>query len=226
MIGHCVLHDLEDELLEVLRFRRGGSRPRLHLEDGRAYLKYPFFRDAAVRIPDACFASPAPLVVLPALTRLAWEDGALLAGGRVVVRDVDEGSPTVRLLLEDGDGGRRAVECETVSAAPRTRASRRPSPPPSARRRPTCRTAAGRCTSRCRSAGTCGRFRWSGRATCPFRGRPWRVPASCARCGRAPRAPRAGGRSLPHLRRLRRRRGRLGAGAAGPGAGRRAARPR
>ncbi|MEV0663225.1 glycosyltransferase family 2 protein [Actinomadura luteofluorescens] len=118
VIGHCVLHDLEDELVEVLRFRRGGSRPRLHLEDGRAYLKYPFFRDAAVRIPDACFASPAPLVVRPALTRLAWEDGGLLVGGTVVVRDVDEGSPAVRLLLEDGAGDRRPVECEIVSAAP------------------------------------------------------------------------------------------------------------
>ncbi|MGW3768438.1 glycosyltransferase [Actinomadura verrucosospora] len=117
VIGHCVLHGLDDELVEVLRFRRGGTRPRLHLEDGRAYLKYPFFRDAAVRIPDECFATSAPLVVLPALTRLAWGDDALLVGGTVVVRDVDEGTPVVRLLLENADGDRRPVECETVAAS-------------------------------------------------------------------------------------------------------------
>jgi glycosyltransferase involved in cell wall biosynthesis len=118
VIAHCVLHDLDDELVEVLRFRRSGTRPRLHLEDGRAYVKYPFFRDPAVRIPDACFASPKPLVVRPALARLAWDDGALMVGGTVLVQDVDEESPAVRLLLTDGDGARRPVECETVPAAP------------------------------------------------------------------------------------------------------------
>ncbi|NDU71889.1 glycosyltransferase [Actinomadura sp. DSM 109109] len=118
VIAHCLLNDLDAELAEVLRFRRGGTRPRLHLEDGRAYVKYPFFRDAAVRIPDACFASPAPLAVLPALTRLAWEDGALLVEGAVTVRDVDEGDPAVRLVLEGDGGARRTVECETVPEAP------------------------------------------------------------------------------------------------------------
>ncbi|MEU8117951.1 glycosyltransferase [Spirillospora sp. NPDC049024] len=118
VLAHCVLHGLDDELVEVLRFRRSGARPRLHLEEGRAYLQYPFFRDATVRIPDACYESPAPPLIRPALTRLAWEDGALLVGGTVFVRDVEEGRPSVRLLLEDGDGARRTVECETVPAVP------------------------------------------------------------------------------------------------------------
>ncbi|MFI0485678.1 glycosyltransferase family 2 protein [Actinomadura sp. 9N215] len=117
LLAHCLLNDLDDEFLEVLRFLQDGTRPRVLLEDGEAFLMYPFFRDAS-GIPDECFRSLDPPEIRPSPTRLAWEDGALRIDGTVVLRDVDEGAPAVRLLLDDGTGDPRPVECETVPASP------------------------------------------------------------------------------------------------------------
>lgn len=119
LLAHCLEHHLDEELAEFLRFRRRGLRPRIHLEDGRAYFKYPFFRDASVNIPDACFETGEPLRLRHDLTAVAWEDGALSVSGELLLRDVEEGTPDVRLVLEDGAGGRHEAEC-AVRPATRT----------------------------------------------------------------------------------------------------------
>jgi hypothetical protein len=118
-IAHCLRHGLDDEMAELLRFHRSGERPGVLLEDGRAFHRLPLFRDAAAAIPDSCFESFAPLGVRPELAGVTWEDDALVIRGTVVLRDVDEGFPSVRLVMEDEDGGAHHVECATVPA-PRT----------------------------------------------------------------------------------------------------------
>ncbi|TDE25237.1 glycosyltransferase family 2 protein [Actinomadura sp. 6K520] len=116
ILAHCLLRHLDAELAEVLRFHRSGQRPGIHLEGGRAYLKYPFFRDAAAAIPDACFETDEPPVFRHDLVGLAWDGDALVVSGRVRFRDVDEGAPVLDLVLEDAAGAGRRVRCEAGPA--------------------------------------------------------------------------------------------------------------
>ncbi|TDB91508.1 glycosyltransferase family 2 protein [Actinomadura sp. KC216] len=115
VIAHCVLNDLCDELDTVLRFHNEAGRPRLHLEDGRCFQKYPFFRDASAGIPDDCYELAQPPTIQHRLSCPSWTDDVLRIGGTVVVRDTDEGTPDLHLIL-DGDDGPRRIPCETAPA--------------------------------------------------------------------------------------------------------------
>lgn len=116
VIAHCVLNDLSEELDAVLRFHAAATRPRLHLQDGRSFLKYPFFRDLAAGIPDDCYEIATPPTIQHRLATPEWsDDGVLTISGTVVVRDADEGTPTLRLIV-DGDAGPRGVTCDTGPA--------------------------------------------------------------------------------------------------------------
>lgn len=111
VVAHCLQHDLVEEMEEVLRFHRSGERPAVLLEAGRAFARYPFFRDGITGIPDTCFeTSPKPR---SALTGVAWEGSGLKVGGTVVIRDVDQGSPDVHLVVEN-DGVRHRIACTTA----------------------------------------------------------------------------------------------------------------
>ncbi|WUH98675.1 glycosyltransferase [Spirillospora sp. NBC_00431] len=114
VIAHCLLHDLAEELDTFLRVERDSGRPRLHLEHGRSFQKYPFFRDAAVGIPDECYELATPPAIQHHLALPAWSDGSLKIGGTVVVRDTDEGTPDLRLIVDGGDGPQR-ITCEATS---------------------------------------------------------------------------------------------------------------
>ncbi|NEA24867.1 glycosyltransferase [Actinomadura bangladeshensis] len=111
VVAHCLLNDLAEELEAVLRFHSATGRPGLHLEDGRCFQKYPYFRDEATGIPDACYEIATTPRMLHRLEPPTWADGALLVGGTVVVRDTDEGTPELHLVLEDGEGARHRVAC-------------------------------------------------------------------------------------------------------------------
>ncbi|WP_433476240.1 glycosyltransferase family 2 protein [Spirillospora sp. CA-142024] len=111
VLAHCLLHDLDEELEEVLRFHRSGERARVLLEAGRAFARYPFFRDAARKIPDTCYETSPKL--RSALDGVAWEGAGLTVSGTVLVRDVDEGSPVVHLVVEN-DGTRHRIRCATA----------------------------------------------------------------------------------------------------------------
>ncbi|MEO3827929.1 glycosyltransferase [Actinomadura sp. B10D3] len=108
VLAHCLRHDLVEELEEVLRFHRSGARPPVLLEAGRAYARYPFFRDGAAGIPDACYETSPRLK--SALTGVAWNGSGLRIDGTVVIRDVDQGSPEIHLVVESG-GVRHRIGC-------------------------------------------------------------------------------------------------------------------
>ncbi|WP_165969452.1 glycosyltransferase [Actinomadura sp. KC06] len=112
VIAHCVLHDLAGELETVLRFHTASGRPRVHLEDGRAYLEYPFFRAPSTPIPDECYESRAPVRVRHHLTELTWADDSLRISGDVLLHDVDRGRPVLHLVLADGAGSHQRIRCE------------------------------------------------------------------------------------------------------------------
>jgi hypothetical protein len=111
VLAHCVQHDLTEELEEVLRFHRDEGRPKVLLEAGRAFARYPFFRDASRGIPDSSFETSPEL--RSALLGAAWEGDALRIDGTVVIKDVDEGSPVVHLVMEN-DGVRHRIACATA----------------------------------------------------------------------------------------------------------------
>ncbi|WP_433466308.1 glycosyltransferase family 2 protein [Spirillospora sp. CA-128828] len=111
VLAHCLLHDLDEELEEVLRFHRSAERPRVLLEAGRAFVRYPFFRDVDRKIPDTCYETSPKL--RSALDGVTWEGAGLTVGGTVLVRDVDEGSPVVHLVVEN-DGDRHRIRCATA----------------------------------------------------------------------------------------------------------------
>ncbi|MFI0366737.1 glycosyltransferase family 2 protein [Actinomadura sp. 1N219] len=115
VIAHCVLNDLAEELDTVLGFHNNAGRPRLHLEDGRCYQKYPFFRDASVGIPDDCYELATPPTIEHRLSPPSWPDDALQISGTVIVRDTDEGTPDLHLTLNANDGPRH-VACDTTPA--------------------------------------------------------------------------------------------------------------
>ncbi|MFI0405932.1 glycosyltransferase family 2 protein [Actinomadura sp. 3N508] len=118
VVAHCVLNDLTEELDTVLRFQNETGRPRLHLEDGRSFLKYPYFRDASAGIPDDCYEIETAPTIQHRLSPPSWTDDVLQLSGTVVVRDTDEGTPDLHLIV-DGDGGPRRVACE-IGTAERT----------------------------------------------------------------------------------------------------------
>ncbi|MGP4026048.1 glycosyltransferase family 2 protein [Actinomadura sp. 3N407] len=116
VLAHCLRHGLDAELEELLRFHRGGERPGVLLEDGRAFARYPFFRDEATGIPDTCFETSP--VLRPALTGAAWERSGLVVSGTVMIRGVHQGRPGVHLVLENDEGVRRRFECATGPGGP------------------------------------------------------------------------------------------------------------
>ncbi|WP_412515375.1 glycosyltransferase [Actinomadura madurae] len=111
VLAHCLRHDLVEELERVLRFHRNGVRPAVLLEAGRAYARYPFFRDGTTGIPDTCYETSPRLK--SALTGVAWDGSGLRIDGTVVIRDVDQGSPDVHLVVESG-GVRHRIGCTTA----------------------------------------------------------------------------------------------------------------
>ncbi|WP_395104637.1 glycosyltransferase family 2 protein [Actinomadura sp. SCN-SB] len=116
VIAHCLLHGLDAEVEEILRFHRSETHPGVLVEEGRAFVRYPYFRGAALGIPDACFATS--LELRSTLTKVAWERSALVVGGTVVIRGVHEASPEVHLVVEHADGARHRVACTTRPGEP------------------------------------------------------------------------------------------------------------
>ncbi|GLZ09064.1 hypothetical protein Acsp03_65300 [Actinomadura sp. NBRC 104412] len=111
VVAYCIQHDLDAQLETLLRFHRKESRPGILLESGRAYVRLPFFRDESVGIPDARFETSPKL--RPTVTGVTWEQDGLAVTGTVTIPGVDEGTPEVHLLMNDGEGERHRILCET-----------------------------------------------------------------------------------------------------------------
>ena len=111
LLAYCVQHDLDAQLEQLLRFHKGGTRPTVLLENGQAFSQYPFFRDKAAGIPDTCFETDAKL--RPVVTGVTWDRSSLTVSGTVTIEGVDEGTPDVHLVLENGQRDHHRITCET-----------------------------------------------------------------------------------------------------------------
>ncbi|MFF3393363.1 glycosyltransferase family 2 protein [Streptomyces sp. NPDC002669] len=95
-----------DELCRAITEEAEHGAPPFHLEDGRAFARYPGFRDAGLELPDRCFELvgeivPGRLANKTALVDSEWvqtgEDLALALTIRIGVLG-DTGSAVVRLV--------------------------------------------------------------------------------------------------------------------------------
>ncbi|GAA2420216.1 glycosyltransferase family 2 protein [Streptomyces glaucus] len=106
---HLVRHEMLDEVLELVRFEKELGRRKVatpvHVEDGRAYARYPFFRDAARAVPDACYDVTAQLAVRHHVARAELRGTTLHLAGHGYLHRVATEDVTTGLVLRERDSG-------------------------------------------------------------------------------------------------------------------------
>ncbi|MEU9849101.1 glycosyltransferase family 2 protein [Streptomyces sp. NPDC047985] len=112
-----------DELCRAISEEAEHGAPPFHLEDGRAFARYPGFRDAGLDLPDRCFELVGEIVPgrLAAKTRLV-ESGWVQTGDELAL------ALTVRVGVvgETGSAVIRLVEGAMPKSADKARARRLP----------------------------------------------------------------------------------------------------
>ncbi|NDZ79694.1 glycosyltransferase family 2 protein [Streptomyces sp. SID10853] len=102
---HLVRHEMLDEVVELVRFERELARTKVstpvHLENGRAYACYPFFRDPAHPVPDACYDVTSQLGVRHHVTRAELRGTTLHLAGHGYLHRVETRDVTTELVLRE-----------------------------------------------------------------------------------------------------------------------------
>lgn len=102
---HLVRHEMLDEVVELVRFERELARTKVstpvHLENGRAYARYPFFRDPAHPVPDACYDVTSQLGVRHHVTRAELLGTTLHLAGHGYLHRVETRDVTTELVLRE-----------------------------------------------------------------------------------------------------------------------------
>ncbi|MFF3909154.1 glycosyltransferase family 2 protein [Streptomyces sp. NPDC001848] len=102
---HLVRHRMLDETLELLRFERQLAKSKVstpvHAEGGRAYARYPFFRDPSVAVPDSCYDVTSQLGVRHRVTRAELRGTALHLAGHGYLHRVETRDVTTELVLRE-----------------------------------------------------------------------------------------------------------------------------
>ena len=106
---HLVRHRMLDELVELVRFERGlaGGAPAtpLLIEDGRAYARYPYLRDPARAIPDACYDVTGQLGKRHHVSRAELRGTTLHLAGHGYLHRVETRDVATGLVLRERDSG-------------------------------------------------------------------------------------------------------------------------
>ncbi|MGW3635838.1 glycosyltransferase [Streptomyces sp. NPDC005122] len=106
---HLVRNRMLDEVLELARFERelSGSETAtpLLVDGGRAYARYPFLRDPARGVPDACYDVTRQLGVRHHVARAELRDGTLRLAGHAYLHRVETTGVSTGLVLRERDSG-------------------------------------------------------------------------------------------------------------------------
>ncbi|MER6103172.1 glycosyltransferase family 2 protein [Streptomyces sp. NPDC001832] len=106
---HLVRHQMLDEVLELTAFEKrlakSASATPLVVEQGRAYAQYPFFRDPAVAVPDACYDVTAQVGVRHHVARAELRGTELRLAGHAYLHRVATDDVTTELVLRERDSG-------------------------------------------------------------------------------------------------------------------------
>jgi hypothetical protein len=106
---HLVRHGMLDEILELVRFEKEladskAATPVL-LDGGRAYARYPFLRDPARAVPDACYDVTGQLGIRHHVSRAELRGTALHLAGHAYLHRVETRDVTTGLVLRERDSG-------------------------------------------------------------------------------------------------------------------------
>ncbi|MDQ3690583.1 MAG: glycosyltransferase [Chloroflexota bacterium] len=102
---HLVNRGLLTELAHVIRFHSTGQSYSVLAENGRAYATYPYFRDAALDVPDACFDLTSRVALSHSLhgVDLDLEGRVRITGHAYLVR-IDHVQADISLILRRRGG--------------------------------------------------------------------------------------------------------------------------
>jgi poly(ribitol-phosphate) beta-N-acetylglucosaminyltransferase len=95
------------ELHELARAMAAGERGKDVIAGGRVYGGYPFFRDAAVGVPDECYDVTGELAVRHHLAGLSWAGSRLRLTGHAYIEHVDTAGMVTEVVLRDRGGAER-----------------------------------------------------------------------------------------------------------------------
>ncbi|GGZ90546.1 glycosyltransferase family 2 protein [Streptomyces echinoruber] len=106
---HLVRHRMLDEVLELVEFERELAHSKVAtpvlVEGGRAYARYPFFRDPARAVPDACYDVTDQLGVRHHVHRAELRGTTLHLAGHAYLHRVETRDVTTHLLLRERNRG-------------------------------------------------------------------------------------------------------------------------
>ena len=107
--GYLLGHGKLPELLEVLRFERGGEADaapvvRREGQGPRWYARYPFFGDPAAAVPDEIYEVTSEMTLNACLDSAEWHDGKLRIEGHAYVHRLSSATPSdcrIRVTLRN-----------------------------------------------------------------------------------------------------------------------------
>ncbi|GGZ90510.1 hypothetical protein GCM10010389_31050 [Streptomyces echinoruber] len=106
---HLIRHRMLDEVLELARFEEESERSDVAtpvlVEGGRAYARYPFFRDPARAVPDACYDVTDQLGTRHHVHRAELRGTTLHLAGHAYLHRVETRDVTTHLLLRERNRG-------------------------------------------------------------------------------------------------------------------------
>lgn len=117
VIAHCLRHDLDDVLEEVVPTWVEGDRPPTVIDGGRAYMALPGLRDPAANIPDACYEITDRIGVQSVLTGLSWSRAGLRVEGRAAIAGVADEEHQRILVLRGPDGNEHRTRAHLLPEA-------------------------------------------------------------------------------------------------------------
>lgn len=89
------------EAERLISFEAEKGKAELFVEDGRAYRRYPFFRDPDVGLPDAVFEITRTLKVKHRLNKASWTGTLLQIGGHGYFEQLTTRAPAVKVVLRE-----------------------------------------------------------------------------------------------------------------------------
>ncbi|MEN8650474.1 glycosyltransferase [Streptomyces sp. 21So2-11] len=107
--AELILRGMLDELIELERVdrahRSAGTTPEVLVEDGHAYARLPFFRDAGRGIPDDCYDISRELRANHRLDSVTLDDSLLKMTGHAYLRRAGAGRVRTELVLRERESG-------------------------------------------------------------------------------------------------------------------------
>ncbi|MFD4524852.1 glycosyltransferase family 2 protein [Streptomyces sp. NPDC058470] len=119
---HLVRHRMLDEILELVRFEEESAKSEVTtpvvVDTGRAYARFPYFRDTDHSVPDDCYDVTSELGPRHHVTRAEMHGSTLHLAGHAYVHRVATEDVSTRLVLRERADGTEYVLPVAHTATP------------------------------------------------------------------------------------------------------------